>query len=249
VTETERQILINALELNDLYVRDVMTPRSDVITFDIDSSFEQLLAVAKKTQHTRFPLVRGHLDNSLGLIHIKDLVKLVGQEEPDLLSIRRDLKIVQATMPLDELLKFFLREHVHLAMVVDEFGDPSGLVFLDNVLEELVGDIHDEFDTEPESITQINQQEYVIEGGLTLNELSDHIEDLDLDSREVSTIGGYITHQLGRFPEIGETLFINNFEARVTSADGRRVGQVHLRRLPKEEAEKIPNQSIKSIDS
>ncbi len=235
VTETERQILINALELNDLSVRDIMTPRSEVIAFDLEDSFERCLEVARQTKHTRFPLVRSHLDNSLGLIHIKDLMKLIGQENPDLMSIRRELKIVPTTMPLDELLKYFLREHAHLALVVDEFGDPTGLVFLDNVLEELVGDIQDEFDNEDSAVTFIGDNEYVVEGGLSLNELADHVEDLNLDNTEVSTIGGYITNELGRFPETGESLYIEKFEAKVTSSDGRRVGQIHLRRLDDDE--------------
>ncbi|NIP94011.1 MAG: HlyC/CorC family transporter, partial [Akkermansiaceae bacterium] len=153
VTETEREILENALELNDLKVQDVMTPRSDVVVFDVDDPFEKNIEIASRTKHTRFPLVRGHLDHALGLIHIKDLLTLAAEEDPDLMRVKRELKIVPETMPLDTLLTFFLREKAHLAMVVDEFGDPSGLVFLDNVIEELVGDIQDEFDNERSAFT------------------------------------------------------------------------------------------------
>jgi CBS domain containing-hemolysin-like protein len=116
-------------------------------------------------------------------------------------------------------------------VAVDEFGTPVGIVFLDNVIEEIVGDIQDEFDNERPEFVRINEEEFVIEGSLTLNDLSDVEEALELDSGEVTTIGGYITQQLGRFPEVGETVEINGWEAKVTSTDGRRVGQIHFCKL------------------
>lgn len=238
VTETEREILINALGLNELWVRDVMTPRNKVVILDADQPFEKVLEIAMRSKHTRFPLVKGHLDHAIGLIHIKDLFKLIKDPDPDLMRIKRELKIVPDTMPLDTLLQFFLREHAHLAMAVDEFGTPVGIVFLDNVIEELVGDIQDEFDNERSSFTKINDDEFVIEGSMTLNDLAGHVPELFLESGEVTTVGGYLTQQLERFPEIGETLEILGYEARVTSTDGRRVGQVHFQKLtPKEDEE------------
>jgi len=231
VTETEREILINALGLNELWVRDVMTPRNKVIILDADESFEKTLDEAIRSKHTRFPLVKGHLDNAIGLIHIKDLFKLMKDPDPDLMRIKRELKIVPDTMPLDSLLQFFLREHAHLAMAVDEFGTPVGIVFLDNVIEELVGDIQDEFDNERSSFTRVNGDEFVIEGAMTLNDLAGHVPELFLESGEVTTVGGYLTQQLERFPEVGETLDVLGYEARVTSTDGRRVGQIHFRKL------------------
>lgn len=231
VTETEREILINALGLNELWVRDVMTPRNKVVVLDADEPFEKTLDIAIRSKHTRFPLVKGHLDHAIGLIHIKDLFKLVNDPEPDLMRIKRELKMVPDTMPLDTLLQFFLREHAHLAMAVDEFGVPAGIVFLDNIMEELVGDIQDEFDNERSPFTRINGEEFVTEGALTLNDLGYHVPDLVLESGEVTTVGGYITQQLGRFPQVGETIAILGYEARITSTDGRRVGQVHFRKF------------------
>jgi CBS domain containing-hemolysin-like protein len=237
VTETEREILINALGLNELWVRDVMTPRNKVIFLDADEPFEKTLEIAIRSKHTRFPLVKGHLDNSIGLIHIKDLFKLINDPDPDLMRIKRELKIVPDTMPLDTLLKFFLREHAHLALAVDEFGTPVGIVFLDNIMEELVGDIQDEFDNERSAFTRVNDSEFVVEGTMTLNDLGGFVEDLVIDSGEVTTVGGYVTQQLGRFPEVGETLEVLGYEARVTSTDGRRVGQIHFRKIDPEETE------------
>ena len=231
VTETEREILINALELNDIQVKEVMTPRSDVVALDLDRSFEENLAQAVRTKHTRVPLVRGHLDQAEGLVHIKDMLRIVNEADPDLAKIKRPLQMVPETMPLDGLLQVFLRERAHLALVVDEFGAPAGLVFMDNVMEELVGDIQDEFDNERSAFTRVNDEEFVVEGGLSLIDLSDHVDELDLESGEVTTVGGYITQQLGHLPEPGESIEVEGFEARVTSTDGRRVGQVHFRRM------------------
>jgi CBS domain containing-hemolysin-like protein len=239
VTETEREILINALELNDLKVHDVMTTRSEAVVFDLEHSFEKNLEIASCTKHTRFPLVQGHIDNALGLIHIKDLLTLTGEDDPDLMRIKRELKVVPETMPLDTLLTFFLKEKAHLAMVVDEFGDPSGLVFLDNVIEELVGDIQDEFDNERSAYTKVNENEFIVEGAISLNELSDHVPVLELESGEVTTVGGYITQQLGHLPEPGEALEIEGYEAKVTSTDGRRVGQVHFTKLGIDQKEEV----------
>lgn len=246
VTETEREILINALELNELWVRDVMTPRNEVVVLDADEPFEKVLAIAIRSKHTRFPLVKGHIDQSIGLIHIKDLFTLINDPDPDLMRIKRELKMVPDTMPLDSLLKFFLKEHAHLAMAVDEFGTPVGIVFLDNVIEELVGDIQDEFDNEHSPFVRINDEEFVVEGSVTLNDLEGYVSELSLESGEVTTVGGYITQQLERFPEVGETLKILGYEAKVTSTDGRRVGQIHFRKLEPEEAQDA-NESAEDV--
>ena len=237
VTDTEREILINALELNDISVKDVMTPRSEVVALDVDADFAVNLEVAIRSKHTRFPLVKGHLDNTLGIIHIKDILTLISDEDPDLIRIKRPIKVVPETMALDVLLQFFLKEHAHLAMAVDEHGDPAGLVFMDNVMEELVGDIQDEFDSETCAFKRVNKDEFVAEGSLTLNELSDHVPELDLESGEISTVGGYITRELGHLPELEETLQVEGYEAKVTGTDGRRVEQVVFRRLEAGEAE------------
>ncbi len=231
VTKTEREILINALELNDVLVKDVMTNRRDVIVLDADESIERTIEIAAETKHTRFPLVKGHFDNAIGLIHIKDFFKIINDDQPDLMSIKRPLKVVPETMPLDVLLKFFQKEHEQLALVVDEHGDSSGLVFMDNVIEELVGDIQDEFDNETSAFTRVNDNEFVVEGSLTLNELSDHEPNLNVVSSDITTVGGYITKVCGSIPAVGEAIEMEGYEARVTSTDGRRVGQVHFKKI------------------
>lgn len=236
VTETEKDILLNALALNDRCVRDVMTPRNQVVSLDADDSFEANLKAAIDAKHTRYPLVEGHLDHSLGMIHIKDLISLVGKPKPDLRNIRRDIPMVPEMMPIDKLLRFFLDKHAHLALAVDEYGGAVGVVTLDNVLEEIVGVIQDEFDHESSEFRRVSDDEFNVEGTLNLYELVEHAG-LEIESDEVTTIGGYVTHLLGHLPKVGEKVTVKGYEITTTKADLRRVQQLNFRRMTKAEAE------------
>ncbi|MFK5922007.1 MAG: hemolysin family protein [Verrucomicrobiota bacterium] len=239
VTDTERAILINALALNDLSVRDIMTPRNEVVTLDVEKSFEQNLELALETKHTRFPLVKeGHLDHAIGLIHIKDLLGQVREKDADLMAIKRDIFPVPELMKLDVLLKTFLKKHAHLALVVDEFGGALGLVMLDDVLEKLVGEIQDEFDEEDQEFRRLSDDEFVVHGTYPLHELAVQT-DLDLESPDVSTVGGYVTHVAGRLLEKGEVLQVEDYQVTVTEADERSVREVQFLRVVKEESDDL----------
>lgn len=230
VSTLGRDILVNALDMRRRVVRDLMTPRGEVISLDIEDSFEDNVRKALESRHTRFPLCRGHLDNTIGLIHIKELVPMMRDPHPDLLRIRRDVINVPEMMPGEKLLNLFLKRHAHLAVVVDEYGGTVGMVTLENVLEELVGDIQDEFDSEPEEFQEINENEFTVEGAVGLYELQD-MADLELESADVSTIGGYVTHLLGHLPKQGEQVQIENYCVTIAKTDGRRVEQLHFRRV------------------
>jgi CBS domain containing-hemolysin-like protein len=229
VTQLGKEILINALDLRDRVVRDITTPRGDVVFLNTDDTFEENLRVSIESKHTRFPLCEGHLDNTIGLVHIKDLLRLTRQSAPDLHSIKRDLLPVPEMMPLEKLLTFFLSKHAHIALVVDEFGGTTGIVTLDNVLEELVGEIQDEFDAEKPELRKLNEDEFDVEGSLGLYELKDLVG-LELESEDVSTIGGYVTHLIGHLPRQGEQTRIEGYVVTITEADGRRVGKLHFKR-------------------
>ena len=149
---------------------------------------------------------------------------------PDLLKIKRDLFPVPEMMPLENLLKLFLNKHAHLAIVVDEFGGTVGMVTLENVLEELVGDIQDEFDTDKAEFQKINANEFTVEGTLGLYELND-LAKLELESADVSTVGGYVTHLLGHLPKQGEQVTIDGYLVTVSQTDARRVKELHFRKL------------------
>lgn len=229
VTDTEKDILLNTLALNDRCVRDVMTPRNQVVCLDAGDGFDASLATAIQHKHTRYPLVEGHLDNSIGLIHIKDLLGLVGKTAPDLRSIKRELPMVPEMMAIDKLLRFFLDNHVHIALAVDEYGGTVGIVTLDNVIEEIVGDIQDEFDQETSEFRRVNENEFIVEGTLNLYELAEQAH-IEIESDEVSTIGGYVTHLLGHLPKTGEKVVIEDYEVTTTRADARRVQQLQFKR-------------------
>ena len=149
---------------------------------------------------------------------------------PDLLRIRRELIPVPEMMSLEKLLSLFLSKHAHLAIVVDEFGGTVGMVTLENVLEELVGDIQDEFDTEKVEFREINENEFSVDGALALYELRDLVG-IQLENADVSTIGGYVTHLLGHLPKQGEQVQIENYLVTVSQSDERRVQQLHFRKL------------------
>jgi magnesium and cobalt exporter, CNNM family len=230
VTPLGRELVFNVLDLRDRVVRDIMTPRGDIVYLNIEDGFETNLKKAIESRHTRFPLCRENLDNTIGLIHIKELLQLMRDPHPDLLKIKRELTPLPEMMPLEKLLKLFLSKHAHLAIVVDEFGGTVGMVTLENVLEELVGDIQDEFDVEKEEFRKINANEFSVDGALGLYELNDLVQ-LDLESPDVSTIGGYVTHLLGHLPKTGEQVTIDNYVVTVSQADARRVKQLHFKKL------------------
>ena len=229
VSPVGKSILINTLDMADRVVRDITTPRGEVIFLNTEDTFEENLQHAIASRHTRFPLCDGHLDNTIGLVHIKDMFKLMREPQPDMHSIRRDIFPVPEMMPLEKLLTFFLAKHAHIALVVDEFGGTVGIVTLDNVLEELVGDIQDEFDTEKPEMRKVTDDEFAVDGSLGLYELNDMIG-LELESADVSTIGGYVTHLIGHLPKQGESVRIEDYTVTITQSDGRRVEQLQFKR-------------------
>ena len=237
VSSLGKEILINALDMRDRVVRDITTPRGEVMFLNTEDNFEENLKAAMESRHTRFPLCEGHLDQTIGQVHIKDLLTLLRDPNPDLHRIKRDLLPVPEMMPLEKLLTFFLSKHAHLALVVDEYGGTVGIVTLDNVLEELVGDIQDEFDAEKPELRKVNEDEFVIEGGLGLYELHDLIG-LELESADVSTIGGYVTHLIGHLPKQGEQTRIEEYAVTISKTDGRRVIELHFQREPKKDGAK-----------
>ncbi|MEY2531434.1 MAG: magnesium and cobalt exporter, family [Verrucomicrobiota bacterium] len=230
VSPLGRELVVNVLDLRDRVVRDIMTPRGEIVYLDLEDDFETNVKKAIESRHTRFPLCRENLDNTVGLVHIKELMPMLRDPHPDLLKIKRELISVPEMMALEKLLKMFLARHAHVAMVIDEFGGTVGMVTLENVLEEVVGDIQDEFDTDKEEFRKIDDQEFVVAGSLGLYELND-LAGLELESADVSTVGGYVTHLLGHLPKQGEQVKIDNYLVTITQTDGRRVGQLHFKKL------------------
>src|SRR5271165_4658842 len=240
LTHSGNELLINALDFRRRVVRDIMTPRGDVIYLDMQDSFDANVQVAIESGHTRFPLVQGHLDNTIGLIHIKDLMREMKFDRHDLLAIKRELMPVPEFMPLQKLLRQFLAKRSHFAVVFDEYGGAVGIVTLDNVVGELVGEIKDEFDLEQvKEFVRINDEEFVVQGQVVLYELKE-LADLELENAEVSTIGGYVVQLLGHLPKQGEQVQIDGYLVTITQTDGRRILQLHFKKQPAQPAETEP---------
>ena len=241
VTETEAEISMNALELNDRSVRDILVPRSSVEFLDINDGFEKNLDIVMNSRHSRFPLASGHLDKVQGWLHVKDFLQIVKEETPDLLAHARELKLVPETMKLDTLLEFFSKEKTHFALVVDEYGDALGLVFLDDVLEEIVGDdIPDEFEAEAaDELVNLSDGRYMANGSIALFDLEEalpHLGTIESDGG-ITTLGGFMTDRLGHMPEVDEQVTVRDYTFTVATTDGRRVTQVRIDYTPRDDEE------------
>jgi len=236
VTETEAEISQNALELNDRAVRDIIVPRNEVEFLDINDPFETNLEIVTHSRHSRFTIADGHMDDVKGWIHVKDMLQLIRKGSKDIMSVRRKLKVVPETMKLDTLLDFFSKERTHCALVVDEHGSVTGQVYLDDVLEEIVGDdIQDEFEAEEaRDFFPVGPNQYIASGSMALFDLEEALPalgEIESDSG-VSTIGGHITDCLGHMPELNESIRIRDYIITVTGTDGRRVTQTRIELRP-----------------
>lgn len=230
-SSTGKSILLNAMDLQNRTVREVMVPRTSVAFLSTEKSLEENVALALDNQFTRYPLCERDLDNVLGMIHLKDLFRLKGErgEGARLLEIKKEMLFVPETLPLERTLNTFLAKRVLMAIAVDEYGGTAGLVTLENVLEELVGDIRDEFDVEQLPVQKINENEYLVEGSMPLHEFA-RMFDVEPDSKDAVTVSGYAIHLLGRVPEKGAQLRFGGWTGTVEAVEKRRVKTLRLRR-------------------
>ncbi len=233
-------ILKNTLLMRDLVVADVLLPRNQVKYFDLNLSPEENLRMAKEIGHTRYPLCFGDLDRCIGLIHIKDLFRYPGDlKRLDFRRLKRNMIRIDSEEPLESALTKLLSHRIHMALVIDEFHGTEGVLTLERILEQLVGDIRDEFDAGEEMLIKSeegNGDEVVVSGLTPLHEI-ESLFALELDTEEVSTIGGLVTSELGRIPECGESLSSGGLEMEVTEVDETRVVEVRLRRDEDAEAD------------
>jgi CBS domain containing-hemolysin-like protein len=225
-----REIVLNALDLRGRVAREVMRPRREIVSLDSAASIANCLEVAEKTRYSRFPLCEGgDLDKTLGVIHIKDLyaMRFKARAGAELLPAARKLIYVPETARLEKLLQLFLERRLHLAIVVDEYGGTVGMVTLENILEELVGQIQDEFDQEKPLLVRKSETAWEAAGTLPLHELGELVGQT-LAEEGITTVNGWVTHRLGGFPKVGDTLTAGAFELRVEEMEGVRVSLLKL---------------------
>ncbi len=229
-----RHILLNALELRHRVAREVMRPRKEIVALDTDATLAQCLDVAERTRYSRFPICTGgDLDQTLGVVHIKDLyaLRIRARTGADLVPFARKLVYVPPTARLEKLLELLLERKLHLAIVVDEYGGTIGMITLENILEELVGQIQDEFDQEKPLLARKDEQTWELDGALPLHQFAELIGE-PLHEEGVTTASGWITHRVGGFPKVGDVLVLDRCELRVEEVDGTRVARIRLTRRP-----------------
>jgi len=219
-----RRIMDRTMNMRGLVVHDVLLPRSQVVICDLEEDIRTNLERMKEAGHTRYPLCKGSLDDCVGLIHIKDIFRW---REPvsqiDLINLKRNVAVFPLETPLEEALQRMLRARFHMALAMDEFGGVVGVITLESILEELVGEIQDEFDSEEEQIIALPKK-----GGYRISALTpvhdvEQVLGLEIENKDVSTFGGLITGELGRIPDQGDTLELHNMRVTIEQVDERRV--------------------------
>jgi CBS domain containing-hemolysin-like protein len=222
----KRDLLSGVFELSDRFARQVMVPRGDVVYLSTERTTEENLKLARESGHTRFPLCEGDLDRLVGLVHIKDLFR-AAEIPADLRQIARPVPFIPETTPLDKLMARMRGERLHLAAVVDEYGGVAGIVTLENVIEEIVGPIQDEFDAEKPELVAKGDRVYQVSGAMLVVDLEDELG-LEISDRDADTIGGLVLSELGRRPRVGDRAAIGPLQLEVVEVQGNRIRVLRL---------------------
>jgi len=229
--DEEAAMVIRVLRLDRLTARDVMVPRMDIAAVSADMTARDILALARQTGHARFPVYREHIDQIVGVVVVKDVLQLL--ENPALLEqkrageLARPAYFVPESKRLDLLLRELQQQRMPMAIVVDEFGGTAGLVTVEDILEQIVGELRDEYDAQPPEVQWIGPNEAVVDGRLSLEELSAAFA-IPIDDDEATTVGGLVQQQLGHIPQAGESVRIDGLRIDVLTVEGRRVRQMRI---------------------
>ncbi len=221
LSDHKRELLENVFELSERTARQTMVPRAEVVYLDRNKTLAENIEIAKKSGHTRYPYCEDDLDHVLGIVHIKDIFQAENPPE-SLDELRRPVSFVPETLPADRLLRRMRSEKVHLAAVLDEFGGVSGIVTLENVLEEIVGEIQDEFDTETPDIVRLAPHRYKVSGSVLVAELEEFL-DMEISDRDEDTIAGIVLSEIGRRARAGDKIRFQDLDIEVQEIDGNRI--------------------------
>jgi CBS domain containing-hemolysin-like protein len=228
--DTERDLLSNVFDFADLSVYQVMIQRRDMVGVSVENSLDDLLELAESSPHSRFPVYEESLDNVVGVIHIKDLLRAARRDHSafNLKATMRQPLFVPETMPAGRLLSEFRRAHTTLAVVIDEYGGTAGLVTIDDVVEEIVGDVPDEFHSQTPSIELQPDGTTIVAPTLRLDEL-DELFDIEVDENgDVDTVGGLVVEKLGRLAQAGDVVELEKYRLVVEEVDGVRITKLRL---------------------
>lgn len=229
IESDEREMIYNVFDLGDAKAKDVMVPRVHVTFADVNSTYEELLDIFREDKFTRLPIFEDTTDNVVGTINMKDLLLYDNTKEFHIRDILREAYFTYEYKSISELLVEMRQASFNIAIVLDEYGETAGLITLEDILEEIVGEIHDEYDENEEDFVQeVNEREYIIEGSMNLDDLNDRL-DLDLNSEEYDSLGGFIIERLDRLPEAGDSIVTEEgIRMVVEKLDKNRIEKVHV---------------------
>jgi CBS domain containing-hemolysin-like protein len=226
----ERKLLQSIVEFGDTLVREVMTPRPDIVAISENATLDELRALFREQEYSRIPIYKENLDNILGVVFVKDLILMTGgADKPGLHSLLRPATFVPETKRVSELLREFQKKQAQLSIVVDEYGGTAGLVTLEDLLEEIVGEIRDEYDVETEPVVDEGNGSFVFSAKVSFDEVRDRLH-VGIEPEGFETVGGYVLTRVGRVPAAGESFEIDGLIAEVLEAERRRIHRVRLRR-------------------
>lgn len=231
IDDTESEIIQNAIYFSETCAHEIMIPRQDMKCIDTHATYQEALDFIKQSKHTRYPLCEKDRDNIVGMIHIRDLLENESQKEDAslLLKIKRPILFVPENKSISEILHKMMQEHTHVAVVVDEYGGTAGMLSMEDILEELVGDIMDEHDiSRDETMKKISETEYEFDG-ITLLEDAFEFMELPFNEHEESTIGGYVFALLGREPKIGDKVADTQAEYEIVALKKMRITRIKLK--------------------
>jgi CBS domain containing-hemolysin-like protein len=228
LSASKRKLLENVFDYTHRSAKHIMVPRAEIIYLTLRKTFAENLEVIRNNQHTRYPLCETDIDHVVGMIHVKDLFQPAeGQVQvSDLLRVKRELLFVPETRPLELLQRDFQQRRIHMALVVDEYGSTSGLVTLEDILEEIVGEIQDEFDAEPPKM-EASGTGYVVDGLVLIDEIAERLG-LEITEPESNTLGGFVISRLGRIARVGDVVSLDAYDVKVIELKGRRVSKLLL---------------------
>ncbi len=233
VLEAEEEQMISAvMSLSDSKLHEVMVPRIDIAAIDQEASFDDAVTLVLTEGHSRTPLYKESVDHIVGILYAKDLLRIIaaGGPRPRLRDIMRPALFVPESQAVDDLLNELQRRRVHMAIVLDEYGGTAGLVTIEDLLEEIVGEIQDEFDEEEPMKVIVRDGEAILDGRADIDEMGELVDPpLELeDDEEYDTVGGFVYHRIGRVPVVGDTVAVDPFKITVIKVTGRRVGKVRV---------------------
>jgi len=238
VDEEEQEMIENVLELSDTTAEEVITPRTDIVAIEVNSDLQTIIGIINEAGHSRFPVYEENIDNIIGLLYAKDLLTEIGKDPADfkLRDKIRNAYFVPETKPLRTLLHEFQSQKLHIAIVLDEYGGTAGIVTLEDILEELVGEIIDEYEeTPPEHIQTIDKNTIEVDARTYIDDINDEFE-LNLpENEDYDTIGGFVFSHLGYIPKTSETFDYGKLKFTVLSAEPRRVKRIRIQKIPEQQ--------------